>query len=142
MMDKLVFSLDEIAQAARQFLEAVGERRVFAFHAEMGVGKTTFIKAVCQQLGVTSPVNSPTFAIINEYQSPRGAVYHFDLYRLKKPSEAVDIGCEDYFYSGCHCFVEWPELIAGLLPDNCCQVFLRELPDGRRQLTWQDGPMA
>ncbi|MBQ9201020.1 MAG: tRNA (adenosine(37)-N6)-threonylcarbamoyltransferase complex ATPase subunit type 1 TsaE [Bacteroidales bacterium] len=134
-MDKLVFSLNEIGRAARQFLTAAGQCRVFAFHAEMGVGKTTFIKEVCRLLGVNSEVNSPTFAIINEYHSEQGPVYHFDLYRLKQVSEAFDIGCEDYFYSGCYCFVEWPELIEGMLPEDCCHVHIRELPDGRRELS-------
>jgi len=131
------FQLDGIQQAARQFVEAIGERRVFAFYAPMGAGKTTFIKEVCRQLGVTEDmVVSPTFAIVNEYQatSPYTTIYHFDFYRIRRLSEAYDIGCEDYFYSGNLCFIEWPELVEPLLPDDAVCVRIEVLPDGSRNI--------
>lgn len=128
------FSLDEIQQAAAQFVKEMGDAKVFALYAAMGVGKTTFTKAVCECLGVLSTVNSPTFAIINEYRSPQMPVYHFDFYRLKQAAEAMDIGAEDYFYSGAYCFIEWPEKIEGLLPDDCVEVHIEALPGGVRHL--------
>jgi len=104
----------------------------------MGAGKTTFIKAVCQQLGVTDDVvASPTFAIVNEYKGTQGPIFHFDFYRIKKISEAYDIGCEDYFYSGDLCFIEWPELIEPLLPDDAVCVTIEAQPDGSRTVRWE-----
>ncbi len=121
--------------AARQFVEAMGTHRVFTFYGGMGAGKTTFIKALCQELGVTDDVvASPTFAIVNEYEGRDGAIYHFDFYRIHRLSEAQDIGCEDYFYSGRPCFIEWPELIEPLLPDDAVRVTIAEEPDGSRTL--------
>ena len=133
---ELIFTLDKISDAARAFAGAMGDRTVFAFYGQMGAGKTTFIKAVSDQLGVTSSVNSPTFAIINEYHTTGGRnIYHFDFYRIKQPGEAFDIGCEDYFYSGDCCFIEWPEKIEGLLPLEAVEVHIDILPDGRRRLS-------
>ncbi|MDE5788741.1 MAG: tRNA (adenosine(37)-N6)-threonylcarbamoyltransferase complex ATPase subunit type 1 TsaE [Bacteroidaceae bacterium] len=129
------YRLDNISEAARQFVEAMGDRTVFAFYGGMGAGKTTFIKAVCQALGVTDDVvASPTFAIVNEYDAPRGPIYHFDFYRIRRPEEAVDMGCDDYFYSGSPCFIEWPELIASLLPEEAVRVEIVENEDGSRTL--------
>ena len=129
------YRLDNISEAARQFVEAMGDRTVFAFYGGMGAGKTTFIKAVCQALGVTDDVvASPTFAIVNEYDAPRGPIYHFDFYRIRRPEEAVDMGCDDYFYSGSPCFIEWPELIADLLPEEAVRVEIAENEDGSRTL--------
>ena len=103
----------------------------------MGAGKTTFTRAVCRQLGVTEDeVTSPTFAIVNEYQSASGPVYHFDFYRVKNLSEAVDMGCEEYFYSGRPCFVEWPELIEPLLPEDTVRVTIEERADGSRMVSF------
>ena len=99
----------------------------------MGVGKTTFIKEVCKQLGVTDVVNSPTFAVINEYASNVGPIYHFDFYRIKNIEEAYDFGYEDYFYSGNFCFIEWSEKIVDILPDDCIQVTITELENGDRK---------
>ena len=108
----ITFQEEEIQQAAAQFVSAMGTSTVFAFYGKMGAGKTTFIKALCHELGVTDTVNSPTFAIVNEYEDATGnPVYHFDFYRIKKLSEAYDMGCDEYFYSGNPCFIEWPELI-------------------------------
>ncbi|MBQ4358361.1 MAG: tRNA (adenosine(37)-N6)-threonylcarbamoyltransferase complex ATPase subunit type 1 TsaE [Paludibacteraceae bacterium] len=128
-------SLEQIEQAARKFLELIGDHRVLAFYGSMGAGKTTFIKAVCHQLGVKETVASPTFAIVNEYLAGDGeAVYHFDFYRIKNEEEAIDFGCEDYFYSGRYCFIEWPERILSLLPEETLEINIRELPDGTREI--------
>ncbi len=128
-------SLEQIEQAAQKFLELIGDHRVLAFYGSMGAGKTTFIKAVCHQLGVKETVASPTFAIVNEYLAGDGeAVYHFDFYRIKNEEEAIDFGCEDYFYSGRYCFIEWPERILSLLPEETLEINIRELPDGTREI--------
>lgn len=116
-------STTQLPDAARNFVRAMGDRRVFAFNGPMGAGKTTLIKAICRQLGVTDTVNSPTFAIVNVYATPRGGeIYHFDCYRLKNVSEAIDLGAEDYLYSGNLCFIEWAEQMAQLLPDDVVNV--------------------
>ncbi len=130
-------SLDTIRDAARAFIASMDDRTVFAFHGEMGAGKTTFIKAICEELGVDDVINSPTFAIINEYRSSTTGelIYHFDFYRINKLSEAEDIGTEDYFYSGALCFIEWPEKIEGLLPGDVVDVTITEDPDCVRTVT-------
>jgi tRNA threonylcarbamoyladenosine biosynthesis protein TsaE len=103
----------------------------------MGAGKTTFIKAVCEQMGVEDTVTSPTFAIVNEYEAANGhLIYHFDFYRIKKLSEAYDMGCEEYFYSGHPCFIEWPELIEEALPEETVNVTIEALPNGERYLVF------
>ena len=102
----------------------------------MGAGKTTFIKALCEELGVTDVVNSPTFAIINEYAAGKEKIYHFDFYRINKPEEALDFGYEDYFYSGSFCFVEWPEKIADLLPQDTLKLYITEEADGSREISF------
>jgi tRNA threonylcarbamoyladenosine biosynthesis protein TsaE len=115
-----VHSLDT---AASQILTTFSGHRVFALYGEMGAGKTTFIKSLCRKLHVKDIVNSPTFAIVNEYLNTKGeSIYHFDFYRLKKESEAIDIGYEEYVYSGCYCFMEWPEKIENLLPEGCVNI--------------------
>ena len=137
--------ISQIREAARQFIEQIGEHCVFAFYGKMGAGKTTFIKAVCEELGVTDVITSPTFAIVNEYEvssqntsltsppSPlTSQIYHFDFYRIKRIEEVYDMGYEDYFYSGALCFIEWPELIEELLPDDAVRVNIVEQPDGSR----------
>jgi len=132
-------SLDGIDAAAREFLDAVEGRKVIAFYGEMAVGKTTFINALSRQLGVTDDaVNSPSFSIVNEYETASGdIVYHFDLYRLDSIDEALAIGIEDYFYSGRLCLIEWPERIEPLLPDDALIVLFTLLDDGSRQLTFK-----
>ena len=127
-------SLDSIRESAKAFLAAMDDRTVFAFHGQMGAGKTTFIKAICEELGVEDVINSPTFAIINEYRSETTGelIYHFDFYRINKLSEAEDTGTEDYFYSGALCFIEWPEKIEDLLPGDVVEVTIKENPDGTR----------
>lgn len=122
-----------MSQAAQQFVDAMGERNVFAFRAPMGAGKTTFIKAICQALGVEDVITSPTFAIVNEYEAATGTpVYHFDFYRIRRLSEAYDMGCEEYFASGYPCFIEWPEMVEDALPEDAITVDIAEQPDGTR----------
>lgn len=135
-MTLTVQSTDQLPQAALSFLAATNQASgVFAFYGEMGAGKTTFIKAVCEAMGIEDVINSPTFAIINEYTKPSGEpVYHFDFYRLKREQEAFDIGCDDYFSSGHTCFIEWPEKIGAILPDNSTRVEIAVQPDGSRTI--------
>lgn len=134
-METITIQLDRIQEAAQSFIDRMGEAKVFAFYGGMGAGKTTFIRAVCELLGVSSSVNSPTFAIINEYRaSTDEPIYHFDFYRIKDISEACDIGTEDYFYSGHYCFIEWPEKIESLLPEDTLALQLSVQPDGSRHL--------
>jgi len=118
----IVKDLSRLPAAAEQLLAEAGENRIFLFYAEMGAGKTTLIKTICKQLGVQENVSSPTFSIVNEYESPSGPIYHFDFYRLKHEQEAYDLGYEEYFYSGNYCFVEWPEKIENLLPEDAISI--------------------
>lgn len=140
MTEIKIQSLEQIHEAARRFIEQMGDRTVFALYGKMGAGKTTFIKAVCEELGVTDMVTSPTFAIVNEYRSDTTGelIYHFDFYRIKKLEEVYDMGYEDYFYCGAICFIEWPELIEELLPGDTVKVTIEEQPDGGRLLTMED----
>jgi len=134
---EITFKEEDIRQAAKQFVENMGENTIFAFYGKMGAGKTTFIKAVCEELGVDDTVTSPTFAIVNEYEAANGRpIFHFDFYRIKKVSEAYDMGCEEYFYSGHPCFIEWPELIEEVLPEETVNVTIEALPDGERRLVF------
>ncbi|MCL2649968.1 MAG: tRNA (adenosine(37)-N6)-threonylcarbamoyltransferase complex ATPase subunit type 1 TsaE [Candidatus Azobacteroides sp.] len=130
-------SLAAIRQSSQEFIRLMGDNTVFAFKGNMGAGKTTFIKAVCEELGVSDVINSPTFAIINEYRSDTTAelIYHFDFYRIKNIREANDLGAEDYFYSGALCFIEWPEKVEELLPSDTVFVAIEELSDGSRLIT-------
>ena len=119
MPEVIVNSLSELPTAAVQIIEAIGDRNVLAFYGEMGAGKTTFIKAVCVALGVKETISSPTFSIVNEYLSASGRkIYHFDFYRIKDINEAFDMGYEEYLYSDALCFIEWPEKIEAILPEN------------------------
>ncbi|WP_308238761.1 tRNA (adenosine(37)-N6)-threonylcarbamoyltransferase complex ATPase subunit type 1 TsaE [uncultured Prevotella sp.] len=133
-MEIKINSLADINEAAKQFIENMGDGKVFAFYGKMGAGKTTFIKAICEELGVDDVITSPTFAIVNEYQSATtgDSIYHFDFYRIKKLEEVYDMGYEDYFYSGSLCFLEWPELIDDLLPDDATKVTIEATDDGGR----------
>lgn len=134
-MNITIKSLESIDQAATEFVKSMGDNTVFAFRGEMGAGKTTFIKAICEKLGVSDTINSPTFAIVNEYRSDSGElIYHFDFYRINKVEEAFDFGYEDYFYSGSLCFIEWPELIENLLPADTVNVSIKVLEDGSRSV--------
>lgn len=132
-MEIKIESLDKINDAAKTFIKTMGDRTIFAFRGEMGAGKTTFIKAVCEALGVDEVINSPTFAIVNEYGSANGElIYHFDFYRINSVEEAYDFGYEDYFYSGSLCFIEWPERIESLLPNNTTNVHISVNSDNSR----------
>ena len=133
-MEIKIQSLDQIHEAARQFIAEMGDNTVFALYGKMGAGKTTFIKAVCEELGVSDVITSPTFAIVNEYRSDIAGelIYHFDFYRIKKLEEVYDMGYEDYLYSGALCFIEWPEKIEDLLPGDVVEVAITENPDGSR----------
>lgn len=135
-MEIKIKSLEQINEAAKEFIKAIGKGKVFAFYGKMGAGKTTFIKAVCEELGVKDVITSPTFAIINEYMDKEGKpIYHFDFYRIKKLDEVYDMGYEDYFYSGNLCFLEWPELIEDILPEDCIKVTIQEDENGGRTIT-------
>ena len=132
-MEFHISSTEQINQVAQQFIAAMGVHKLFAFYGEMGAGKTTFIKALCDELGVIDVVNSPTFAIANDYETALGDhIYHFDFYRLKTPQEALDFGVEDYFYSGRICFMEWPDQIGTLLPTESVRVAITVNADGSR----------
>ncbi|MBO5704319.1 MAG: tRNA (adenosine(37)-N6)-threonylcarbamoyltransferase complex ATPase subunit type 1 TsaE [Bacteroidaceae bacterium] len=134
-MEFKITSIETIDAVAQSFvMKAMQEDAVFAFRGQMGAGKTTFIKALCEALGVEDVVTSPTFSIVNEYRSESTGelIYHFDFYRIKNLNEAYDMGCEDYFYSGAVCFIEWPELVEDLLPGNTVWVDIVVEEDGTR----------
>ena len=136
MQSLTIESIDTIRDTARQFIDQIGERTVFAFNGKMGAGKTTFIKAICEVMGVKETVNSPTFSIVNEYEAADGRIiYHFDCYRINKIQEALDLGAEEYLYSGNLCFIEWSENIAPILPDSIVNVDIEEVENGKRKVT-------
>jgi tRNA threonylcarbamoyladenosine biosynthesis protein TsaE len=129
-------NLAALPEAAKAFIAAMDQSTVFAFRGEMGAGKTTFIKAICEALGVEDTINSPTFAIVNEYRSATAElIYHFDCYRIKQIEEALDFGFEDYMDSGALCFIEWPENVEELLPGDTINVFIRVQENGSRVVT-------
>lgn len=135
----IIKNTDDLDRAAGEFLQQIGDHKLIAFYAPMGAGKTTFTTALCKRLGVEDPVCSPTFTIINEYLSSDGeSIYHFDFYRITKNEEAIDIGLDDYLYSGNLCLMEWPENIEDLLPEETLKVHIQVNPDQSRRLTWQD----
>lgn len=139
-MELKINNLEEIGAVAEEFIRlAMQEDTVFAFNGQMGAGKTTFIKALCEALGVSEVVTSPTFSIVNEYRSDETGelIYHFDFYRIKKIDEAYDMGCEDYFYSGAVCLIEWPELVEDLLPGNTVWVDILVNDDDTRTISWE-----
>ena len=133
-MEIKIENLKSIREAAKTFIANIGENTVFAFYGKMGAGKTTFIKAVCEELGVDDVITSPTFAIVNDYTSSKddSHIFHFDFYRIKKLEEVYDMGYEDYFYSGSLCFIEWPELIEDILPGDAVKVTVTQNEDGGR----------
>ncbi|MBS1528804.1 MAG: tRNA (adenosine(37)-N6)-threonylcarbamoyltransferase complex ATPase subunit type 1 TsaE [Bacteroidetes bacterium] len=135
-MDVPVNSLSELKQAAEKLVAFAGDEKIFLFYGDMGAGKTTFIQSLCGALGVHEPVTSPTFSIVNEYNGTGGKLYHFDFYRLKKQDEALDMGYEEYFYSGSYCFIEWPEKIPDLLPEHYIRIDIQVLSDTERKLTF------
>lgn len=138
-MEITIRNTADLDRAAAEFLEKIGDSKLIAFFAPMGAGKTTFTTAICRALGVTDPVGSPTFAIVNEYMRADGEpMYHFDFYRINKLQEAVEIGLYDYLDSGCLCVMEWPENIEALLPEDTLKVYFTINPDQSRTLVWAD----
>ena len=135
-MEEIEFDLTRIAAAAEMLLQHMGNRRKVALYGQMGAGKTTFVRAICQVLGAVGNVSSPTFAIVNEYSLAEtgDAVYHLDLYRLKTLQEALDIGMENYLEDACYCFIEWPELIEPLLPPDAVRIKLELVNDSQRKI--------
>lgn len=137
MTQLIINNIEEIDLIASKFLEKTTRYSIFAFYGEMGVGKTTFIKAICRNMGVIDSVSSPTFSLINEYRTKTSeSIYHFDFYRIESIEEAYDFGYEDYFFSGNKCLIEWPEKIEDLLPENCLRIHITELPDKSRKLVF------
>lgn len=137
-MEIIINNIKDINKAAKTFIDNMPEGNVIAFYGNMGAGKTTFIKALCEELGVEDEVTSPTFAIVNEYTCSNGSsrIFHFDFYRIKKLEEVYDMGYEDYFYSDSLCLIEWPELIEELLPDDVTKVHITEQSDGSRKIVY------
>lgn len=134
-MKEIISTLDNLGAAAAEFLEAVGDNRLIAFYGNLGAGKTTFIKELCSRLGVEDNVCSPTFTIVNEYRAADGdSVFHFDFYRIDSLREAEDLGLEEYFYSGCFCFMEWPEKVAELLPEEVVEVRIEPVDEVTRRI--------
>ena len=135
--------IEDLDRAAKEFLEKIGDNTLVDFFAHMGSGKPTFTTAICRILGVTDPVGSPTFAIVNEYMRADGdPMYHFDFYRINKLQEAIEIGLYDYLDSGCLCIMEWPENIEDLLPEETLKLSIKVNPDQSRTLTWEDPQLS
>jgi tRNA threonylcarbamoyladenosine biosynthesis protein TsaE len=130
-----ISSIADLPGAASSILKYAGTNRILLFYGDMGAGKTTLIKALCEQLGIIDAVTSPTFSIVNEYAGAAGPAFHFDFYRLNNQTEALDMGCEEYFYSGNYCFIEWPEKIAGLIPDQYTSISIAGIDEELRQIT-------
>lgn len=131
-MEIAVNDLSNLPTAAEALLAFAGAAKIFIFDGDMGAGKTTFIKSFCRALGVTDVVSSPTYSIVNEYESARGPVYHFDFYRIKDIQEAYDLGYEEYFYGGGICLIEWPERVTELLPDHLVKVEISIVDENQR----------
>jgi tRNA threonylcarbamoyladenosine biosynthesis protein TsaE len=129
-----IVSHSEIPNIVSKLITFSKNARIFLFYGEMGAGKTTIIKSLCEKLGVAEPVTSPTFSIVNEYQGQDGKIFHFDFYRLKNETEALDMGYEEYFYSGAYCFIEWPEKIPGLLPEHYIRIKIEVTGADSRQI--------
>jgi tRNA threonylcarbamoyladenosine biosynthesis protein TsaE len=130
-----IFSITQLGRVASEIISFAGNTRILLFYGDMGAGKTTLIKAICERLGVTDVVTSPTFSIVNEYVGAEHKIYHFDFYRLKNQAEALDMGYEEYFYSDAWCFIEWPEKIPDLLPETFVSIAIKVMADNSRQIT-------
>lgn len=135
-----VEDIEQLPRAAQKLLDFAANAKVFLFYGDMGAGKTTFIKAICGQLQVADITSSPTFSIVNEYDSPSGPVFHFDFYRLKTETEALDLGYEDYIDSGSYCFIEWPEKIKTFLPDKAVEVYITISDKNSREIIARHKP--
>lgn len=133
-MELLIEDEIQLLKVAQQIMEYAADQRVFLFYGEMGAGKTTLINSICSYLGVEEHTSSPTFSIVNEYRIPNSSIFHFDFYRLKSQNEALDLGYEEYFYSGAYCFVEWPEKIPELLPENYLKIKIEVMEDNKRMV--------
>ena len=132
----VIYSLEEINAIAKQILATPSLKKIITFHAQMGAGKTTLIKELVKELGVKDNSSSPTFSLVNEYKTiDNQLIYHFDVYRLKSESEALDFGIDDYLYSGNWCFIEWPEKIQNLLPDTFSELFISQTIENKRKVT-------
>ena len=131
----IVYDLESLDETAQKIIAFANNQRIFLFYGEMGAGKTTLIKSLCKLMGSNDNVSSPTFSIINEYPLPLGKIYHFDFYRLRNQVEALDMGCEEYFYSGSFCFIEWPEKIPDLLPEHFIKIEIEVKTDNKRVIT-------
>jgi len=130
-----VTSISQLSGIATEIIYSGAHSHIFLFYGEMGAGKTTLIKSICESLGVIGPVTSPTFSIVNEYIGASHKIYHFDFYRLKNQTEALDLGYEEYFYSDAWCFIEWPEKIPGLLPPHYIKINIQVSSDGAREIS-------
>jgi len=133
-MNLLIKSPSDLDNVAQQIIEQAGNQKTFLFYGDMGAGKTTLIKSLCKQLGSNDNITSPTFSIVNQYNGEGATIYHFDFYRLKNEHEALDIGFEEYLYSGNYCFIEWPEKIPNLLPDNFIIICIQVMDNNSRQI--------
>jgi len=136
-MDVPVKNISELKSTAEKLIQFAGSEKIFLFYGDMGAGKTTFIKSLCECLGTHEQVTSPTFSIVNEYEGENTRIYHFDFYRLKNQNEAFDMGYEEYFYSGNYCFIEWPEKISGLLPPHYIRIDMEVLDNNERLLNFE-----
>ena len=135
MIEITINGIEDYPRAAKEFVKHMDKGLLFAFYGKMGSGKTTLIKSICEELGVEDAVNSPTFAIVNEYGARNGeTIYHFDFYRIKSLEEVYNMGYEEYLYGDAYCFMEWPELVEELLPEDCIRVDINEESDGRRKV--------
>ncbi|WP_293903115.1 MULTISPECIES: tRNA (adenosine(37)-N6)-threonylcarbamoyltransferase complex ATPase subunit type 1 TsaE [unclassified Sphingobacterium] len=134
-MEIIVNTTAGLSQAAQTLLNSFPKDRIFLLYGPMGAGKTTFVKHLCTQLNVKDSTSSPTFSIVNEYESPTGPIYHFDFYRIKDEQEAFDFGYEEYFYSGAYCFVEWPEKIPNLLPEEAKEIHISIIDATTRKIS-------
>jgi tRNA threonylcarbamoyladenosine biosynthesis protein TsaE len=135
MIEITINGIEDYPRAAKEFVKHMDKGLLFAFYGKMGSGKTTLIKSICKELGVEDAVNSPTFAIVNEYGARNGeTIYHFDFYRIKSLEEVYNMGYEEYLYGDAYCFMEWPELVEELLPEDCIRVDINEESDGRRKV--------
>lgn len=135
LMHLTATSPEELPSIVNEIISSATNSRIFLFYGDMGAGKTTLIKALCEQLGVTEPATSPTFSIVNEYVGRDNKIYHFDFYRLKNETEALDMGYEEYFYSDAYCFIEWPEKIPNLLPLHYNKIEITVQPDNSRSIS-------